>query len=183
MERKINSEFLNKLEIEIRNKIAFAIENALSEDKYKKILEEEFKMRDIEKKRELSDQEVEQFFPFRDQLNKATVFVETITEARRVMEILKFNTHSLLDTIAHENAHGNRAEQLGAKHLGYNFLIIKRNNGGLGVIPQASLYIPDEWDKETQQAVLSEITWAPDDYGNEISESDKRDLKHLHNKE
>lgn len=114
-------------------------------------------------------------------MNNASVTVETLSEARRVMGILGLDAHFIVDTMAHENAHGNRAEQLGSEHLGYQFLLIKNSDGNFIVGPKAIIVIPDEWDKERQKIVHSETLRAPADYGNEMSESDKEALKQLDN--
>jgi hypothetical protein len=114
-------------------------------------------------------------------MNDATVEVETLPEMRRVMGILGFDANSIIDIMSHENAHGNKAEQLDAQHLGYRFMIIKGDNGGIIVQPQASLYIPDEWDADKQKAVHLATLQAPDEYGNAISDSDKKSLDQINN--
>jgi len=94
------------------------------------------------------------------------------------MVILGLSTYSTNDTLSHENAHANKAEQLGATHIGYKFVLIKED-GGFNVQPQANYYIPDEWNKEKQNAVNIEITKAPEEYGNKMSHGDKRYLEDL----
>lgn len=174
----IRSEKLANLEIELQQKIQIAKENALTEEEYEEVAEKEFEMQSIQNKRELSDEEVEYYYNFREKMNKATIEVATLTEAKRIMEILRFPSEELIDTLAHENAHGNKAEQLGAQHLGYKFVVIEAN-GGYAIQPQANIYIPDEWDKKKQNTVLSQITNAPEEYGNTLSDGDRRDIADL----
>ena len=136
-------------------------------------------MQDIQNKRELADEEVNHFYEFRKRMTEATIIVETLPEARRVMEILGFNKNSLIDTLSHENAHGNKAEQLGAKHFGYKFCLIKTDNGDFLIQPQASIEIPEDWEKGKQDEVLTKIIEAPEEYDNKMSKGDKEDLKHF----
>jgi hypothetical protein len=178
MESFSKNEILDKLEVELRGKIDFAKENALSEEEYEEVSEKEFEMQSIQNKRELTDEEVEYYFDFRERMNKATIEVKTLIEAKRIMELLNFKQETLIDTLAHENAHGNVAEQHGAQHIGYKFVVIE-GKGGYIIQPQANIYLPDEWDKNKQNFVLARITQAPEEYGNSISEGDKRDLKEL----
>lgn len=183
MENNPFSEFLNNKEFEIREKLAFAKKHALSPEEQKEAMDKEREMQGIQQKRELTSPEVEYYYTFREKMNAATIEVETLPEARRTMELLGLNYDAIIDTLSHENAHGNKAEQLGADHIGYKFLLTREPGGRLGVHPQAYIYIPDEWDKETQKAVLSEVTWAPEDYGNSLSDDDKKDLEQLYNDE
>ena len=174
-----NSEFLKNAEAKIQQKVSIAKENALTEREYEDVSEAEYEMQSIQNMRELTDKEVFHYHQFRDKMNKASIEVETLTEARRVMGILGFDPHSIIDTLSHENAHGNKAEELGAKHLGYKFVLIKSANGGFLVQPQAMTYIPDEWDKEKQNDTEMKILQAPEEYGNEMSQSDKNYLEDL----
>jgi hypothetical protein len=175
------NEVMDNMEAELQKKIAFAKEHVLSKEEYEQGLKKDFEMRGIENTRELTDEEVEYFHSFREKINEATIEVQTLPEAKRAMEMLGFDYEAVADTLSHENAHGNKAEQLGAKHLGYRFLLIRMPEG-LVVQPQANLYIPDEWDEKTQNDVLTQITNAPEEYGNELSEGDLRDLNHLNDK-
>lgn len=179
MENLSKNEYLNNIEASLQKKVTSAKMSALSEEEYKNILEEESKMQDIESKRKLTDKEVNHFYKFRKRMTEATIIIETLPEARRVMEILGFNNNSLIDTLSHENAHGNKAEQLGAKHLGYKFCLIKADNGDFLIQPQASIDIPEDWEKKKQNEVLTKIIEAPEEYDNKISHGDKEDLKHF----
>lgn len=174
-----NTEFLKNAEAKIQQKVSLAKERALTEKEYEEVSEAEYEMQSIQNKRELTDKEVFHYHQFRDKMNNASIEVETLTEARRVMGILGFDAHSIVDTLSHENAHGNKAEELGAKHLGYKFVLIKSVNGGFIVQPQAMTYIPDEWSKEKQNDTEAKILSAPEEYGNEMSESDRNYLKDL----
>ena len=179
MENLSKNEYINNIEAGLQKKVTSAKISALSEEEYENILEEESKIQDIESKRRLTDEEVNHFYEFRKRLTKATITVKTLPEAKMVMKILGFDNDSLINTLSHENAHGNKAEKLGAKHLGYKFCLIKADNGDFIVQPQASIDIPEDWEREKQNKVLSEIIEAPEKYDNKMSQGDKEDLKHF----
>lgn len=179
MENFQKNESPSSIETDLQEKITSAKTHALSQEEYKNILDEELKMKDIESERELRDEEVNHFHEFRKRMTEATIVVETLLEAKKVMEILGFSNDSLINTLSHENAHANKAEQLGAYHLGYKFCLIKTNNGDFLVQPQASIDIPRHLEKEEQNKMLSEIIFAPDEYNNKLSEGDREDLEHL----
>jgi|GEM_PF-2448850 len=178
-----NVESLNKLEKETQAKVSFVKEHALSKEEYENISTEKAKMYSIQKKREFSDEEVEQFLSFLEKIEHATIFVETILEARRVMGLLKFNSHDIINTLAHENAHGNKADELKGEHVGYNFLLHKEANGNLIIEPSAKSEIPKGLNEEQKKLFLSRTLWAPHDYGNKISDADIEDIRKLYNKE
>ncbi len=179
MENFQKNESLSSIETDLREKINFAKIHALSQEEYENILDEEFKMKDIESKRKLTDEEVNYFYEFRKRMIEATITIGTLPEAKRVMEILGFDNASLIDTLSHENAHGNKAEQLGAWHLGYKFCLIKADDGDFLIQPQANINIPENLEKEEQNKILSEIIFAPEEYDNKLSRGDREDLEHL----
>ncbi len=180
MEKMFNkNESLSNLENELQKKIAFAKEHALSDAEYENLKQEEEKMQTIQDQRELTDEEVNHFYSFREKLNESSIEVETLVELKRAMDLLRVGSQSLVETIAHENAHGNKAEELGATHHGYHLLILKGNNGEFYSIPKAILSFPDEWDINKKIAVKSKSLKAPEDYGREMSDDDKEEYKKL----
>jgi len=175
-----NTEFLKNAEAKIQQKVSLAKERALTEKEYEEVSEAEYEMQSIQNKRELTDKEVFHYHQFRDKMNNASIEVETLTEARRVMGILGFDAHSIIDTLAHENAHGNKAEQLGANHHGYSFTLSETADGKFAVQPQAITSIPDEWSTKKANEVDAQILQAPDEYGNKMSDSDKKKLEEIY---
>ena len=169
-----------QIEAQLQQKISFAKEHALTHEAEQEISEKKFEMEAISSQRELTDEEVELFYSFREKMNDATTRVETLPEARRVMEVLGFNEADLIDTLAHENAHGNKAEQLGANHHGYSFTLSETADGKFAVQPQAITSIPDEWSTKKANEVDAQILQAPDEYGNKMSDSDKKKLEEIY---
>jgi hypothetical protein len=113
----------------------------------------------------------------KDFFDENTLIIQTLPEFKFAMEYIGFSNNALLDTIEHENAHGNMAESVGAEHHGYNLIFQRNEQGKLVVQPQAIIYIPDEWSKEDQENANYDITIAPEVYGNSLSDGDREDLK------
>ncbi|NTV44079.1 MAG: hypothetical protein HGA67_00070 [Candidatus Yonathbacteria bacterium] len=149
------------IEKELQEKIASAKKHALTWDQYSETTKDEHA------------EEVKEI------VSQATVFVETLPEFRRALELLSFDDTSLLDTLVHENAHGNKADELGAEHQGYKIILINNGDGRFAAQPQSYIYIPDEWAQEKQDATLNEIYKAPEAQGNALSPDDKEKLDGL----
>lgn len=114
-------------------------------------------------------------------LDSSTLFLRTLPELAYALEAVKFPKETKEDILAHENAHGNKADEVGAKHDGYKLVFIKDKNGKLIFAPAAQITIPknDVWAKERQAKTRIEITQAPEMHGNKLSEQDKEDLRRL----
>lgn len=106
----------------------------------------------------------------------AKIHVRTLPEFKMLLEKIGMQGDSLIDSLEHENAHANKAEELGARHEGYQVLCLRYKNG-FGYIPQVSIYIPDRWSLHKQKEVSGKIINAPEEYGNSLSPDDINDLK------
>ncbi len=164
--------------LELDRQLYFLREKCISENDYSK-LQNIFD--EVEGNTDLLDEEdLGNAEDIKKTLEESTLTVKTLPELRYVLEQLKIPNEAVEDTLAHENAHGNVTQKLGARHLGYKLLFMKNGEGKLSFIPQASLYIPEEdegWSKEKQSIVNYQVIRAPADYGNELSQSDIEKLK------
>jgi len=167
-----------RMKVELQKKINFAKEHALSQEEYEQGMKNKFELRDIENKQDLTTDEIKYLVSLQHKINEATVEAENLFEFRHAMEILGFKHETIIYALSHENAHGNKAEQLGATHIGYRFILVNTPEG-LGVQPQTSIYIPDELDEKVKNNTLVQIIKAPEEYGGEMSEGDLRDLDYL----
>lgn len=166
---KNSIENFNNLEKDINVKVSYAKEHAIQLEEFDRLkMEGDLDSVNIQK------------------IKKATISVETLPEARLALQILGFLNYEALDIIEHENAHANKADELGTAseykglhHEGYNFIVINRGDGIFEIQPQARVYIPDEWSQEKQNAATELIAQAPEEYGNALSESDVALLKKL----
>jgi len=111
-------------------------------------------------------------------LGVATIHLTDLVSFRLALEKLKFPEDELMDTLEHENAHSNKAGEIGALEEGYKIIAIK-TPGGYVYQPQVNLYIPDSWTIERQRQALKSIAQAPEEYGNSLSPDDEKDLKNL----
>jgi hypothetical protein len=157
----------------LREKINVAKEHALT-------IQEAQSLRSLEKayaarlNTPLSSQDVAILQLLRKRQNQATVVVQTLPEAREVLELLKFvSKEQMNDTLDHENAHVLRAFELGAGFNGYNFILMKDGKGNFGVTPMSDIEIPADWSPERRLDTFRKINDAPEYYGNELSEDDK----------
>jgi hypothetical protein len=141
---------------DIENKIAEAKDNAPN-------------MEEVEKMEPNEAEEV---------LARARFKVESLYELKLALKMIGFSDESMIDTLAHENAHANEAQAQGVKHTGYNITIVKYG-GKFAVHPSAGVYVPDEWPKVKQDDVMRKIITAPERYGNSLSEDDLKKLEDL----
>ncbi len=114
-------------------------------------------------------------------IKNATVFLKSLPEFQFALEQLDRIPEKTLHTMAHENAHLNKAEELGAKPKGYK-LIILRNSKGKFVLQPKAVYTAGDWNEEEELDNKIEITRAPEDYGNILSSKDVMKLNELNNK-
>ncbi len=171
------SNLSEEIELELQRKVLFAKQHCLSLQERQDIDEKLKEATVIQKERELTDDEVEHHYSFRERLDLASIVVITIPEARRVMEMLGFTDEQLVQTLSHENAHANKAMEVGATFSGYNFALTRDSDGGILVQPSAITSIPDNWSKEKTIFFDSQIIKAPDEYGEKMSPGDKEELK------
>ena len=111
-------------------------------------------------------------------LEKATITADTLFEFGLAMELLGMSKEEIQDHLAHENAHANKTEALGAQHLSYKITLVRSGNDYL-FQPFAHIYIPDEWNSEKIKETMRQVTCAPEEYGNKLSPDDIEKLKNL----
>lgn len=115
-----------------------------------------------------------------EEVKKHKISVETLPEFQFLMKNLGKNYYRVTSTITHENAHGNKADAIGAKHEGYSLLVSKSKKGeGFSYQPMVHTTVPRIWDKEKQIKANIKIAQAPDEYGDHISDGDEEQIKKL----
>lgn len=111
-------------------------------------------------------------------LKNGTICTENLLEFSLALEALGMSEEEVVDHLAHENAHANKTESLGAEHLGYNITLIRNGNGFL-IQPYSHIYIPDEWSSKKYKETMRKVLMAPEEYGNKLSPDDVEKLKNL----
>lgn len=112
-----------------------------------------------------------------EELRKSTLFCKNLVEFRLALESLNISEKDIQDLLQHENAHGNKASELGANHESYNLTFLIDQEGRESFRPQVGIFIPDEWDKDRQKDVMKKIILAPEGQDNPLSAGDKRQLE------
>src|SRR3989344_3503675 len=102
---------------------------------------------------------------------------ENLFEFRLLLEFFDIAEKDIINTIAHENAHANKAssfENKGVKHLGYMLKITVAKNGESTFMPQARLGFPDEFRelKKDHKEIIKAVYSAPLEYGDKLSTND-----------
>jgi hypothetical protein len=105
-------------------------------------------------------------------LDKSTIEAENLHEYKLILETIGLSEDEIKDLLAHENAHANKAESLGAKHLSYKITIMIDKNNNYLYQPFSHIYIPEEWSDEKVKDTWVKIAKAPEEYGNKMSSSD-----------
>lgn len=151
------------------------------EEKVKNAIENSFDLSENEKKYYEGSVSMDELLVM---LDNAAVKVTTLNEFRWALEMLSnYKGLDYLDKeridriIAHENAHSNKAEMLGADHNCYSIPILKDNN--VYILRHLSTVISNIDDKNYKEDLIK-ILEAPDEYGEKMSESDIKMRKDIY---
>jgi len=123
----------------------------------------------------LSDEEIEK------EIIDSSVFVNNLVEFREVLRQIAIICGEseiwIEDTLAHENAHANEAEVQGLDFRGYIALFVKDEFGKItGIQPACIIRTPKSFSHSDLLKSNEEVTLAPEKYGNELSDYDRKDL-------
>lgn len=115
----------------------------------------------------------------RETLRNSSVTVETLPEFRALLELVfGVDSPDVQETLAHENAHANVVQQENAIFTGYSLLVAK-DGEEYNFLPGTDYETPKGWSVKKRTEVYGKILNAPDEYGNELSETDKLRLSKL----
>lgn len=111
-----------------------------------------------------------------DDQERASVHLTTISDFRLAMEKIRFDKETIEDCLAHENAHANKAETLKIEPT-YLITVLRKGAHLFGQVAVKTdiRHLPPE---ERRLARIA-ITSAPEEYGNELSESDRDKIERL----
>lgn len=116
------------------------------------------------------------------EIMKSSAVVETLPEFEEMLKQLsvKFgNEYNWINNyLAHENSHANVAESTGHNLVGYATVFIKDDQGNLSNIQPLHFNKPDlNWGPEEMLRKSIEVTNAPEEYGDRLSEGDIESLQ------
>jgi hypothetical protein len=115
-----------------------------------------------------------------EEIMNSSVTVHTLAEYKMVLQSM-MDDDEAEEILAHENAHANVAQSLGAEFLGYSLLICK--DGDEFVFRGGAPYrLPSEWSTEKKKAAHLRIYGAPEEYGEENSPTDEKVVNSLKNR-
>ncbi len=167
-------------EEELKTKIGEAVHYAFPAEQYDKEIE---RLRGLRKKKNeqgLTSPEEIEYKVLNDQIKSCQVTVKTLSEYRKVLELLEFPKNTIDQIMNHENAHANVAEQLESQIFrGYRIRFLKEQDGRLVIQPQAAVSTNPSFPEK--QGIEEEImvTEAPLYYGDELSISDQKVIENL----
>ena len=121
-----------------------------------------------------------EIWDLKKKMAKSSVTVKTLYELKMLLEKSKMDKETQISVLAHENAHGNKADSLGAKHESY-ILSVWKIGDKFGYSVGTHITHPDAWDKDKDKNVSIEYTKAPEEYGGYLSDKDKEDIEQKNN--
>lgn len=114
-------------------------------------------------------------------LAQATIRVQTIVEYRMVLELLLDSPgeeEAVAEILAHENAHSNVAESLGA-NVHHYLLTIIREGPEMYLSPSVDFSVPEEWPEAKRREVYLAVMKAPEEYGETLSPDDRKQIENI----
>lgn len=182
MEKVPNAFELKKKEID--TKIDYLLENHATRKEFFLILESIKELSNSygepidENVREELDKVLNKF-------EKTTIKLDSLPEFSYALEKISNLPKKLVqEVVAHENAHINKAEELGAKDVGYVIGVFKHENGKIAIFPLAWHIFNKEkgYSKEEIRQISIQISEAPKIYGEKLSPRDIAKINNLRDK-
>jgi hypothetical protein len=115
---------------------------------------------------------------FKQKVEEASIVVEYLKDFEILLRILGQSEDYIRNLLAHENAHANKAEELGGVFKGYR-LVFFREDGKIRFQPFADAVPLDTWDNSKKKEVMKEVLSAPLAYGDKLSEVDIHNINRL----
>lgn len=124
----------------------------------------------------LLDLEKEDYKKKKEKLESISLQVKTLPEFRFVLSEIGKSEEEIQENLAHENAHANVAESLGARHETYIVYFLKNGN-----VYQTRVTLPDSLTEDEVYNISKKAIEAPEEYGKAggLSDDDKDQLKRL----
>lgn len=161
----------------IHRLLKVAISNAIDADEYQKLSK---RNEVLTLQKSLSSQEEMEVTNILERIDRASVRAKTLTDFRFTLEEFGLSHENVIDFLAHENAHANKADQLSDSFQYYILTILLRDGKLVG--QPATIFDFDHTDPETRHR-LQQITNAPLEFGSKLSEGDEESLLSLKDQE
>lgn len=162
--------FDNRLEM-LNRLVNVAKENALDKEHYEILISSldvaEARYSKGETRKDIYENKIKSFF---DRVAPATIHINNLYDFKKVLEILGLEGERLHSMLNHENAHANKAEAMGQNFLGYKITVVKDIDGLYYFYPYVA--VNTYGDIKETNTILKEITKAPEEAGDKLSEGD-----------
>lgn len=110
-------------------------------------------------------------------LAEHAVVVNNLNDYKTLLKNTGISEDQVIEILAHENAHANKAESLDENFGGYA-LLVWRDNDIFKYLPFAMTSVGGDFDNKRFEKEMA-IARAPDEYGEETSLADKERIKSL----
>lgn len=157
----------------IERLLKVAVSNALDYDEYQNLNN---RLEELSTKENLNAEESEEFSNIMEKINLASFHTKELIDFKLAMERFGLSEENVIDFLAHENAHANKADELDAGFDKYLLTILVRDGNLVG---QPSTLFNLDLDHPDAKKILKKITLAPEEYGNKLSPSDIKSLNNL----
>lgn len=157
----------------IERLLIVAVSNALDYDEYQNL---NSRLEDLNTKENLSIEEDREFADIMDRINLASFHTKELIDFKLAMERFGLSDQNVIDFLSHENAHANKADELGVGFDEYLLTVLVKDGKLVG--QPSTLFSLDLEHPETK-TILKKITLAPEEYGGELSPSDIKSLDNL----
>jgi hypothetical protein len=171
---KYNPEKINieALKADYFTKLKVAADNAINKKAYDKFTN--YQISSFNPIRLFKD--LKEFKRLQEQINKSSVHVETIAEFKLLLDVLRDrlpdiglqNWDKVIETVAHENAHMNVAQQHSLESRGYEVVFYELDNKEIAIVTGA--VIPDILKDASLEDlnIMEKILKAPETYGQSL---------------
>jgi hypothetical protein len=176
---KIEKVDLEKRSVELEELLKKAKENPIDEKDY---LAFEEGVGLIVSKKIQTDEFLKRYSYLYYILKNSVIKVTTLSELKLLLERANPEDKEWqIKTLEHENAHANKAAELGVTDISYSLIAIKADNE-ISLTPFTDSFLPPEWNDEKKLEVSMKILKAPDEYGDKMSSYDNEKFEKLKNR-
>lgn len=128
----------------------------------------------------LDEEELTEYENIKKLLERGIIKVQTLPELRQLLEDVGLETKEINEIMAHENAHANKAEELGGNFEGYALLFKKHpflkyligKNISTEIITKVNP--SEDWKIEQKKDFINKVMQAPHDSKNNLSKHSKK---------
>jgi cell fate (sporulation/competence/biofilm development) regulator YlbF (YheA/YmcA/DUF963 family) len=169
--------FFEQRKAEIKKEIQEKKENAILRDDYKNLRSELNLLR--KKGSQITQEDIDRAKGLSQLMDEHAVKLKSLPELQYALEQIDIPKERFLHLLEHENAHANKAESMGTEVRSYVLALLKDNAEKSKFIVSTRIRFPKKLIGEERQIAKKTIAFAPEEYGNRLSKSDKEKYNEL----